>query len=91
MEVFMPTVSAAEFIRNFGTFQRMVAREPIEVTSHGKIAGVYVSAEDAALLKRIRASRQAYHPWELPDEFREALGKAEPSSESDGLDHLMDE
>jgi PHD/YefM family antitoxin component YafN of YafNO toxin-antitoxin module len=91
MEVFMPTVSAAEFIRNFGTFQRMVAREPIEVTSHGKIAGVYVSAEDAALLKRIRASRQAYHPWELPDELREALRKAEPGSESDGLDHLMDE
>ena len=87
----MPTVSAAEFIRNFGTFQRMVAREPIEVTSHGKIAGVYVSAEDAALLKRIRASRPAYHPWELPDEFREALRKAEPGSESDGLDHLMDE
>jgi hypothetical protein len=61
MEVSMPTVSVAEFIRNFGTFQRMVAREPIEVTSRGKVAGVYVSAEDAALLKRIRASRQAYH------------------------------
>jgi hypothetical protein len=87
----MATASAAEFIRNFGTFQRMVAREPIEVTSHGKIAGVYVSAEDAALLKRIRASRQAYHLWELPDEFQEALRKAEPGSESDGLDHLMDE
>jgi hypothetical protein len=47
--------------------------------------------EDAALLKRTHASRQTYHPWELPDEFREALRKAEPSSESDGLDHLMDE
>ena len=62
MEALMPPVSTAEFIRNLGTFQRMVAREPIEVTSHGKIAGVYVSAEDAALLKRIRASRPAYHP-----------------------------
>ncbi|GEO38330.1 hypothetical protein SAE02_24780 [Skermanella aerolata] len=62
MEALMPPVSTAEFIRNLGTFQRMVAREPIEVISHGKIAGVYVSAEDAALLKRIRASRPAYHP-----------------------------
>jgi len=63
----------------------------IETTSRGKVAGVYISAEDAALLKRIRASRQAYHPWELPDDLREALQKAEPSLESAALDHLMDE
>lgn len=47
--------------------------------------------EDAALLKHAYVSRQAYHPWELSGEFREALRKAEPSPESDDLDHLMDE
>lgn len=86
----MPTVSVAEFIRNFGTYQRQAAREPVEVTSRGKVAGAYVSAEDAALLRRIRASRQAFHPWELPGDLREALRAAEPGPESAAADHLLD-
>lgn len=87
----MPTVSAAEFIRNFGSYQRTAAREPVVVTSRGKIAGAYVSAEDIALLNRIRAERQAFHPWELPDDLREALRTAEPGPESRAMGHLMDE
>lgn len=86
----MPTVSAAEFVRNFGTYQRTVQREPVEVTSHGKLAGVYVSPEDAALLKRVKAGRIAYAPEELPDDIADAIRSAEPSPQSAALDHLMD-
>ena len=87
----MATVTASEFIRNFGTYQRLVAREPVEVTAHGKVAGVYVSPEDAAILKSIRDSRRAYHVSEIPEDIWEAIAKAEPDEEMRALDRLLDD
>lgn len=87
----MPTVPASEFIRNFGTYQRLVAREPVAVTAHGRIAGVYVSPEDAALLERIRGTRKAFSISEVPDDIMEAIRNTVPDPETAALNHLMDE
>lgn len=46
------TVSATRFRREFGTWQRLVLREPIEVLNHERVTGYYVSAEEYARLKR---------------------------------------
>ena len=86
----MPTVSAAEFVRNFGTYQRTVQREPVEVTSHGKLAGVYVSPEDADLLRRIKSGRIAFTPEEATPDLADAIRDARPAQESRALDHLME-
>lgn len=87
----MPTVSAGEFLRNFGAYQRTAQHEPVAVTDSGRIAGYYVSAEDGELLRRAKASRQAYHPSELPVPLADALRVVEPDPACAALDHLMDD
>ena len=87
----MPTVSSAEFVRNFGTYQRTAQREPVAVTSYGKVAGYYISSRDAELLERAKAARQAYHPDEVPSEIAADIRGAVPDLAATFLDHLMEE
>ena len=85
-------VAATEFCRNFATYQRQVQREPIEVRSHEKVTGYYVSAETFARIERIiNASRRAYHPSELPEHLKAAIRDACMKPEHDHLNALMDE
>jgi hypothetical protein len=85
-------VAATDFCRNFSTYQRRVQREPIEVRSHDKITGYYISAEDYERVERILvASRRAYHPSELPPHLMAAVRDARMSPEHDHLNALMDD
>lgn len=85
-------VPATEFCRNFATYQRQVQREPIEVQSHGKTTGYFVSAEEFERVQRILAeSRKAYHPSELPAYLRTAVRKARMSPKHAKLDRLVKE
>jgi PHD/YefM family antitoxin component YafN of YafNO toxin-antitoxin module len=85
-------VAATEFCRNFATYQRRVQREPIQVRSHDKVTGYYISAEDYARVERIlAASRQAYHPGELPPRLMAAIRDARMSPEHDHLNALTDD
>ena len=52
----MMTLTATEFVTNFGQRNQEVQREPIEVTSHGRPVGYYVSAHDFESLKKARKS-----------------------------------
>jgi prevent-host-death family protein len=84
-------VPATEFCRNFATYQRQVQREPIEVQSHGKTTGYFVSAEEFERVQRILAeSRKAYHPSELPAHLRSAVAKARMSPRHAKLNRLLD-
>ncbi len=89
----MPTVVAAtEFCRNFATYQRRVQREPIEVRSHDKVTGYYISAEDYERVEQIlTASRRPHHPGELPPHLKAAIRDARMSPEHNHLDALLDE
>jgi PHD/YefM family antitoxin component YafN of YafNO toxin-antitoxin module len=85
-------VRATEFCRNFATYQRQVQREPIEVQSHGKTTGYFVSAEEFERVQRILAeSRKAYYPSELPGHLRAAVTKARMSPKHAKLDRLLKE
>jgi len=85
-------VAATEFCRNFSSYQRKVQREPIEVRSHDKVTGYYVSAEDYERMQRVlAASRRAYHPSELPEPLMEAISNARVDSKWDHLNALMDD
>lgn len=85
-------VAATEFCRNFATYQRRVQREPIQVRSHDKVTGYYVSAEDFERIERILASsRQPYHPTELPAHLKAAIREARMASEHEHLNSLMDD
>jgi len=85
-------VAATEFCRNFATYQRHVQREPIQVQSHGKTTGYFVSAEEFERVQRILAeSRKAYHPAELPAHLREAVRGARMAPKHAPLDRLFEE
>ena len=50
----MITLTATEFVNNFGKRNQDVQREPIEVTSHGRPVGYYVSAHEFDSLEKAR-------------------------------------
>ena len=84
-------VSATDFCKKFGQFQRLVQREPIEVHSHGQVTGYFVSPEVFERIERITlASRRAYYPRELPGHIKDALETVEMAPEHAVLDALME-
>jgi len=91
-EVDMIKVAATEFSRNFGRYQRVVQREIIEVCSHDQTTGFYISPEDFQQYQSLlAASRQAYHPSELPPHLSQAIADAQMDPQHDHLNRLMDE
>ena len=85
-------VPATESCRNFATYQRQVQREPIQVQSHGKTTGYFVSAEEFERVQRILAeSRKAYHPAELPEHLRTAVKGARMAPEHANLNRLLED
>jgi PHD/YefM family antitoxin component YafN of YafNO toxin-antitoxin module len=84
--------SATEFSRNFAEYQRRAHREPIEVRHHDKTVGYYVSAEDFERVREIlAASRQPYHPAELPEHLMAAVREARMDPRHDHLNALLDD
>ena len=85
-------VTSTEFCRNFATYQRRVQREPIQVRSHDKVTGYYISAEDYQRIEEIlAASRRGYHPSELPQHLKAAVREVRMDERHNHLDALMDE
>ena len=70
----MIAVSASDFVKNFGKHNQQVQTQPIEVTSHGRVVGYYVSPEQFQALKqgRVGFKRHAYLK-DLPPELIEAM------------------
>jgi hypothetical protein len=74
----MPTVDATTFRRDFGRYQDEAHREPVKVTSHGRVVGVFMSSYDLEHFERLkRRERQVYVAGEFPDDIVDAIEKAE--------------
>lgn len=56
----MQTITATEFVNNFGKQNIDVQRDVIEVTSHGRPVGYYISANEYAVLKKIKNKNVPY-------------------------------
>lgn len=65
-EVAMPTVDATTFRRDFGRYKEEAFREPVKVTSHGRIVGGFLSSHDLEHFERLKARE------------REVLAAADP-------------
>ncbi|HKW55700.1 MAG TPA: hypothetical protein VJO12_18580 [Stellaceae bacterium] len=88
----MVRVVATEFRRRFSEYQRLVRREPIEVQAHDQTTGYFISPEDFAEYQRLlAASRQAYHPSELPEHLKHAVANARMDARHDHLNSLLDD
>jgi PHD/YefM family antitoxin component YafN of YafNO toxin-antitoxin module len=74
----MPTVTSTDFARNFGRYQDEAHREPVRVTSHGRVVGGYLSAAELEHFERLkRRERQVHRVDELPDDLLEDIAAAE--------------
>jgi prevent-host-death family protein len=74
----MPTVDATTFRRDFGRYQDEAHREPVTVTSHGRVIGAFLSAHDLAQFETLkRRARAVYVAGEIPEDIIEAIEKAE--------------
>ncbi len=84
----MVIVTAAELQKQFGRFRDVALREPVSVTHHGRDSLVILSADEYVRLKALD-TRQAVHPWELPDDLANILEKSEPPEFTQQFDHEM--
>jgi prevent-host-death family protein len=82
------SVPASEFKLHFGEFREAVQREPIGITSHGRVSAVMISAQEYERLIQID-TRQALYAHELDDEAVENLRQAEMDPKHDGLNELL--
>ncbi len=72
-------VSATEFSRNFARYrEEAIEAKVIQVTSHGRVIGAYLSASEAARYEQLkRRERQSLIVGELPDDVITAIEAAE--------------
>lgn len=88
----MVQVTATEFAKNFGLYRETVRREAVQVTTHGRVAGYYVSSEDYDELQRLRRqARQVYRVEHLPDDLSAAIDDARMDPRHDHLNKLLEE
>ena len=72
-------VSATEFSRNFARYRdEAIEAKVINVTSHGRVIGAYLSASEAAHYERLKQrERQVLVVGELPEDVVAAIESAE--------------
>lgn len=84
-------VSATYFARQFARFQGEAREEPIEVTSHDRTTGYFISPSDYAELQELRAmKRRNLRVGLLSEDAREAIRSSNMSPEHSHLNALMD-
>lgn len=88
----MIATTATEFAKRFGRYKEEAQREPVAITSHGRISGYFVSAREYAELERLRAfERRVYRLDNLPAEIADAIELAQMDSAHDHLNELLNE
>jgi hypothetical protein len=88
----MIRVPATAFCRHFGRYQQAAQREPVEVTSHGRTCGYFLTAAEFERYCRLKARvTRAFHVSELPQETIDAITAAHMDPMHDHLDRLLGE
>jgi hypothetical protein len=90
MEDTSEAVPAAEFTRNFGRYRMQAQREPVAVSSHGRITGYFVGPAEYEEFKRFRESRRSFATAELSEEQVEAILRSRMDPRHVHLDELLD-
>ena len=88
----MTSVTATEFAKGFGRYKEEAQREPIAITSYGRVSGYFVSAREFAELQRLRAfERRVHRVKDLPAEIAEAIQRSKMSAAHDHLNKLLED
>lgn len=87
----MAAISATEFAKSFGRYKEEAQREPVAITSYGRVSGYFISAHEYEELRRLREfERRVYRLKGLPKNVVEAIKKARMDSAHDHLNALLD-
>jgi PHD/YefM family antitoxin component YafN of YafNO toxin-antitoxin module len=88
----MSAVTATEFAKSFGRYKEEAQREPIAITSHGRISGYFVSEREFKELQRLRAlERRVFRIKDLPPALAKAIKASKMAPEHDHLNSLLEE
>lgn len=88
----MTAVTATEFARGFGKYKEEAQREPVAITSHGRISGYFVSEHEFKELQRLRAfERRVYKTRNLPPNLAAAIKSSKMESGHEHLNTLLEE
>lgn len=88
----MVAITATEFAKSFGRYKEEAQREPVAITSYGRISGYFVSAQEYEELRRLRAfERRVYRLKGLPKELLEAIKAAKMDASHAHLNALLED
>ena len=88
----MTAVTATEFAKSFGRYKEEAQREPVAITSYGRVSGYFVSAREFDELQRLRAfERRVHRIKEIPAEIAEAIEASRMNPAHEHLNALLDE
>lgn len=88
----MVSTTATKFAKSFGRYKEEAQREPVAITSHGRISGYFVSAHEYAELQRLRAlERRVYRLSELPADIADEIEGTHMSPAHDHLNDLLND
>ena len=77
----MTAVTATEFAKGFGRYKEEAQREPVAITSYGRVSGYFVSAREFDELQRLRAfERRVHRIKDLPAEVAEEMTRRGPKA-----------
>lgn len=88
----MTAVTATEFAKSFGRYKEEAQRQPVAITSYGRVSGYFVSAREFDELQRLRAfERRVHRIKEIPAEIAEAIEASRMNPAHEHLNALLDE
>jgi prevent-host-death family protein len=83
-----PSITSAEFQKNFGRYREVAIRQPLVITNHGRESLVLLSADEYRRLKKL--DREVLHVSELSDADIEAIRNGEIPEEFAAFDHEIE-
>lgn len=83
-------IPASEFTRNFGRYQMLAQREALAVSSHGRVTGYFVAADEYEAFRRFRESRRSFATAELSDEKANAVSASRMDTRHAHLDTMLE-
>jgi hypothetical protein len=85
-------VTATQFARNIAKIQHDVHKEPVEVTNHGRTAGFFLSPEEFAEYKNLKAkARKVLLVGNLSDEKVKEIQNTSMDERHAHLNALLDD
>jgi hypothetical protein len=86
----MRQVTASLFVRQFGAYQHDAHFGAVEVTSHGRTTGFFLSPEEFALFDELRGkARRNLRTGELPPDIVEGLRTTKMDARHEHLNDLL--